>query len=253
MNSHIQMPKAILKNFVNEHETFNYYDVVKGYIGTKGTAGSTNTKQGYYSNEVETILNKEVETPVSILVTKIKRMRGGNSFILDQKNRQIIYNYANSLFFRDPIYYKEMLTYSKTIILFSEQQQRDLCVLSGLSCNSQIQSNYSITILFNRTSIPFVLPICGIYPLKKNGEIYFISPVTPHEAIIFVNNKNFDELIDKDGNLNTLYVDDEYTIERMNLRAFEEQCNRKWGVIVSTQYDLLYQLKNIHNNNVGDA
>ena len=48
VNSHIQMPKLLLRRFHNDKTRFCYYDVKGRFIGTKGTAESTNTEFGYW-------------------------------------------------------------------------------------------------------------------------------------------------------------------------------------------------------------
>ena len=65
INSHIILPKFLLKNFEIDH-SFWYYDI-DGYYIAKGYASSFNTEKGYYSEEMEQILNSTVETPFSNL------------------------------------------------------------------------------------------------------------------------------------------------------------------------------------------
>ena len=66
INSHIVLPKFLLKNFeiVN---FFWFYDTDRSFIA-KGHASSFNTEKGYYSDGTEQVLNSAVETPFSNLV-----------------------------------------------------------------------------------------------------------------------------------------------------------------------------------------
>ena len=67
IDSHIQMPKSVLKRFEDKNHRFYYFDVKGGFIGNNGHSGKINTKQGFYSKEAEEFLNKNIEKPFSEL------------------------------------------------------------------------------------------------------------------------------------------------------------------------------------------
>ncbi len=71
INSHIQMPKCILKRFEDANHRFCYYDVEKNIIGTGGHAKSLNTQIGYYSLYMEEFFNNNVERPLSDFLKEI--------------------------------------------------------------------------------------------------------------------------------------------------------------------------------------
>ena len=70
INSHIVLSKFLLKNFEIDH-SFWYYDIDKDVVA-KGHASSFNTEKGYYSDETELMLNREIETPFSKLLNKYR-------------------------------------------------------------------------------------------------------------------------------------------------------------------------------------
>jgi len=74
IQSHIQMPKLLLKRFHNDNNRFCYYDVKRGFIGTKGTAESTNTELGYYSLATEHYLRDKIETPFGKILAYIDKI-----------------------------------------------------------------------------------------------------------------------------------------------------------------------------------
>ena len=59
MDSHIQMPKFMLRRFENEQHELLYYDVETNVIA-KGFPKSINTEEDYYSDVMESILNREI-------------------------------------------------------------------------------------------------------------------------------------------------------------------------------------------------
>lgn len=63
VNSHIQMPKEMIKRFHNEYNLCCYYNVEGNFIGTKGPAESLNTEWGYYSVDAEHYLRDTIEPP----------------------------------------------------------------------------------------------------------------------------------------------------------------------------------------------
>ena len=74
VNSHIQMPRVLLKRFHNSNNRFFYYDVKKHIIGINGTAKSTNTELDYYSQPTEDYFRDNIETPFGELLTYIEKM-----------------------------------------------------------------------------------------------------------------------------------------------------------------------------------
>ena len=63
VNSHIQMPKCVLAEFVNGNKSFYKYNVENGKINI-GYPKRTFTSENYYSGAMETALNKHIESPL---------------------------------------------------------------------------------------------------------------------------------------------------------------------------------------------
>ena len=59
VNSHIQMPKEVIKRFHNQYKLCCYYDVKGNFVGTKGTAESLNTAWGFFSARTEHYLGEK--------------------------------------------------------------------------------------------------------------------------------------------------------------------------------------------------
>ena len=65
------MPKCILKNFVNKYQSFYYYDVAELKIKLSRPK-SLNAQNGYYSNRIERMLQKIVESPLGDKLKYVK-------------------------------------------------------------------------------------------------------------------------------------------------------------------------------------
>lgn len=85
VKSHIQAPKSILFRFINEDlKKVLYLDVQSGNIGLCG-AKKIGQELGWYSDELETKLNKNVETLLFMLCNNIIRFMNGEIDALTTK------------------------------------------------------------------------------------------------------------------------------------------------------------------------
>ena len=101
INSHIVLPKFLLKNFEIDH-SFWYYDIDKDVVA-KGHASSFNTEKGYYSDGVEQTLNSEVETPFSNLLNEYSNsIRGDDEFEMSLNDILCIKRFFYSFLCRNP-------------------------------------------------------------------------------------------------------------------------------------------------------
>ena len=67
MQSHIQMPRCVLAEFVNGNKSFYKYNVENGKINI-GFPKRTFTSENYYSEAMESALNKHIESPLRTLL-----------------------------------------------------------------------------------------------------------------------------------------------------------------------------------------
>ena len=84
-NSHIQLPKCVLKHFSESSGRVFYLDVKTGNIGLT-SAAVLGTEYGFFSDEQEAYLSKEIESPIALVASKvrtfIKKDKGLNEEIL---------------------------------------------------------------------------------------------------------------------------------------------------------------------------
>lgn len=72
VNSHIQLPKFILKRFRGTDGKVRYLTLSDLMLHSSGVK-NLGTEQGYYSEDMEKYLNREVENAYSKLVDKVAR------------------------------------------------------------------------------------------------------------------------------------------------------------------------------------
>lgn len=245
VQSHIQMPKLLLKRFHNQNNRFFYYDVEKGFIGTKGTAESTNTQFGYYSIETEHYLRDNIETPFGTILAYIDQVDFNQEyFIMTYDFERSTRNFIYALMARDPIMIKEMRGKSFFAQFLPEQSHHDFAAVNGISIagKQRIFADYILTFMINRTDIPFVLPLGGLYDYRLNGHSVINFPISPQIAICLIHEGYAERMIRDDGTVSMFMVEYPDVIQRMNGWAFASQKKRNWGRVICPERDELDRL-----------
>lgn len=249
VNSHIQMPKCVLKRFENQNHRFYYYDVEKGIIGSNGHAKTTNTQFGYYSEKVEKYLNDNIEAPFSSVLQFVDSTDfDAPGFYISPEFQQRVKSFIYTLIARDPSITSKVDAYSIFWNLLTEQSKHNFAAVKGaeLAQEQGFFDSYIVTFSVNKTKRPFILPMCGIYSYKLWDNIHINLPVSPQIAITLVEQKGIPRLLNK--NIISMYaIEEEIIVDRMNGLAFRTQCNAGWGYIVSPEKTVLENLADKHS------
>lgn len=244
VNSHIQMPRCVLKRFENEHHSFYYYDVEKGIIGSNGHAKTINTQFGYYSKAVERNLNDNIEAPFSTLLQFIDSIDfDGPVFRVNDNFSTNVKSFIYALIARDPKLQSEIGKNSVYYKFLPTQAQHDWAAIEGirLAHKEGFFDSYFVTFTINKTKKPFVLPMCGISSYKFADIVHVNLPISPLVAITLVEAKGADELVN-DGTAKIYLVNSDNIIDYFNGCAFRTQCNTGCGYVVSSQKIVLKEL-----------
>ena len=240
-NSHIQMPKCVLKRFENQHHQYYYYDVEKDSIGNHGHATTINTEQGFYSKEAEMLLSANIEKPFSEVCRRIDKIdinppRGHIDAQFDYFAKRFIY----ALFARNPDSIDRINRFPFFSAFLSSQQLHDIGMMLGLAAEQErdFLAGYGTTVAVNATEVPFILPTCGAYSIHMLGFEHIIMPVSPKKAIAFIEPNGKDSII-HDGIVNPYRIDIEHDIHALNIGAFSTQRSYGNGYVVSPRRDAL--------------
>lgn len=246
MNSHIQMPKFVLRRFENEDHKLFFYDVRTEIIAS-GFANSINTEKGYYSPEAEDLLNTIVEGPFSRILKYLERIDyDADSITLSPDFLNTVKTYLNALLVRSPKTFQSATDISVSMQFFPIQQQHDMTVLAGLdeAREKDYFRDFFPTFMNNITDVPFVLPVCGFYWFVRDGAQHINIPIDPHTAITLVENKLLDKII-KNDKIRMYRVDNEKVLNSLNCRAMMEQKNLGYGRVVSRDKGTLELIKEL--------
>jgi len=243
VNSHIQMPRFLLARFENKNNSFFYYDVEKRFIGTNGHAKSMNTEHGYYPDAIEKYLSNELEQPFSQFLKFADSVLDKPTFEMTNVDEDNIKQFLISLIVRGPLLIDSLNKHSVFFQFFNPTDQHTIAVSRGMeeSQKRKLFDDYHVTFTINKTSKPFVLPISGLYYYKLNGYNHIGLPVSPTVAITLIESAGI-PFIDKEGITRMYRITQEKHVMKFNGFAFKEQCEQKYGYVISPTKDALEEL-----------
>lgn len=231
IDSHIQLPKGILKHFSESTGRVFYLDVDTGKIGLAG-AKVLGAENGYYSDEQEKYLNKEIESPITMVASKVRAFLKNDKGILTLKKSEenVLKRYITAAMARSRLSLDTFLSASMTADLCTDQQNHDDIVLFSTIKNggiAEIFENYFLVVLINKTEDNLVVPRNCFYTLSSNKFECIVAPISPKYALCLFP----PEYADKNGlskDYRLCHVDNAEDIELMNQRAliYEYMCNK---------------------------
>ena len=236
VNSHIQMPRQVMKNFTNENGQLYFYDFATGDIHM-GHPKTMYTEKGYFSDYVEDFLGANVESDLGKLIKFIKE---SDFEVGDEPPVQygdIAFNYVYSLIARSPSFLKELNSNSVFYQFLPLTDQHDVAAHDGLimAREKNILRQYRISFLVNKSSEEIVLPTGGLTQYKYK----IICPVTPKRAIVL----DDIQVIEEGKNIVAVYeVKDKDAIHMINQMSFIQEMKRDKKYVISGDRMLLQRL-----------
>ena len=264
MNSHIQVPNGIIKNFrIDVHgkkrvffldlESLVIRDESSKYIGAQ---------EGFYSESIDVALNKYVETPITKLIADIKRgewIPGAVKCGYNQdKAFEILKNYCLAGIARSDSARKNLEQNSVYAPFVNEQFKHD--VLIAVTLDGAYPSHYGLPginineckfcILKNENPRPFILNRSGMYSVKNKGDMEsLVFPVAPDMALMFVPSAMVNWEL-SDGSLPCISIDDSEGIAGMNIQAIKFEYIMNPSLLISNSKEELEGALLFINNNV---
>lgn len=237
VNSHIQMPKQIMKNFTDENGLLYFFDIENGKI-RRGYPKTMYTEVGYYSYYVEGFLGAEVESNLGELLKFIKDTEFETGDEPPAQYRDIAFNYVYSLLARSPSFQVELNSNSVFFQFFSKRDQHDIAAHDGylMAQEKSILQQYQISFLVNKSTEELVLPTGGLTQCKNR----IICPVTPRRAIV-LDDIHIEE--EEGKNFLAVYeVDDQEVVHMINQLSFIQEMNRDKKYVISSNKNLLQNI-----------
>ena len=127
---------------------------------------------------------------------------------------------------------------------FPPQFQHDFVAKTGIKIaqENNLLSEYIVTFMLNKTPIPFVLSMDGIYNYTLNGHAVINLPIFPHVTVSLIHESYSSRVIRDDNSISMFELTRADDIMLMNGQAFSTQLKRKWGYVVCPERDELSRL-----------
>lgn len=225
MDSHIQLPKQILRHFCDETRSdkkIHYLDIPTGEI-RYASARSLGTAPDYFSENVERFWDSTVESPLGVLNKKARSFCGGECerLTITVKDVSLAKRYIKSALVRSGVAYDSMVKNSFTAAFCSEQENHNDLAVFGMNSNGTLEKyleNYTVTVLSNQTERNFVVPRNCFYTIPFQGETSIVAPISPKAALLLLPS-------DVHSTFGSGYavVDSPEKVEKMNLRALVDE------------------------------
>lgn len=246
VNSHIQMPRCVLKNFEDDKQTLYYYDFKSKNI-KRGRAASLNTEFGYYSLKTENYLRDHIEAPFGKVMAYLKKITVEDTFALDNLFIEDIRNFLYALLSRGTDMISSINRNSVFFQFFQKREQHDYAVTKGIKLAKErdLLKDWEITFLINDSNVPFILPLQGIYQFgtKRKGCSCLNFPITPNLAITLFH-KNYTEWFVENGVVKLFYLTEDEDAQILNLLAFRAEENYNKKCVISNKKEELEILIN---------
>ncbi len=235
MDSHKQLPKFIIKNFSQKNGRVFYYDLKKDAIKMKGP-GALGVEEDYFSKQIETKLNKEVETPCSRILSKMKK-ESINNIKLSEKEEYDIKKFFSVSMFRSNFASEDFRYNSIFAQWLPDQITHDFLVDASLDGEIIEYVNCrSVSVLNNQSEISFVTSRNGYTIISANNFELIIMPFTPFRAIALIP-------MDREEKNTIIPIPDPDDIKYINeqIASFEYIYNKDF--IISTNKEELLRLQ----------
>lgn len=233
VRSHIQIPKGVLKQFSEASGRVYYLQVDTGKIGLT-SAKMLGTEYGYYSEEQEKYLNKEIESPLTSLATTVRDFleQKRHTLTLSASAEKSLKKYITGAMARSELSMDAFLSASVTAAFFTPQQNHDQLVYFSTKKNggvAEIIKDHFLVLLINKTEKNFVVPRNCFYVASSYGCECIVAPISPKCALCLFPPEHVNK-IDVSKEYRLCYVEDSAGINRMNQRAlmYEYMYNKKF-------------------------
>ena len=253
INSHVQIPKAIMKNFSFKEIELNednkpvkcdmvYYLDIKCQAVKTGNIKSLGTIEGYYSPDMEEFLGTRIEGPLGDLMKNAWRFYQDKISQYNINDNSVI-DFAHYAFLRSKLVLNEVnkpdivKDFLQSVGYNTEKTQEDL--LMHPEALNGIFDNYVVKVFENHSAVDLVVPRNCIYYMERtSGHMTWFIPFSPRLAFNLVD--KHDAYKFQEGCV--LYHDDDELIRKMNRHALECEIRVNNEFIVSKRMEELEEL-----------
>ena len=246
IDSHIQVPKGILKNFrdpADQTKKVWWLDIITKEIKRHPTK-SLGAKSGYFSAQMEQEFNQYAENDIARFGQRIRAFcedSQDNSIFVSEKDIALSKRYIKMLVARSSLVFEKYLQSTPITLCFSEQSNHDFSAGFALASQGKwdaILHERRFSLLVNYTNYHLVLPRNGFYFFECEGRDILFAPLSPKGGILFLP-KDYPEA---DPSY-MMHIADPDQIRRLNLHALKYEYLFHGAFVASDCQEPLVYLK----------
>lgn len=253
VNSHIQLPEAIIRNFREKTTGRVWYLSLQDQFIHKTSSDKLGAEFGYYSEDGEEILSKMIEAPLGAIASKISHFVNSKEYsvVFRENELEAVKQYIVGLMARSQIAldaYEGHLTFLQWQRNAHKHDNSALSGIVGYNRAKALFENMSVSMLLNESNWNFVVPRNGFYSIRRDQYDCIIVPVTPQFAFE-LSHQGYDDSTE-DRNITYIrYISDPEIIKIHNTRAllYEYVYNRAF-VASASKAELLELQKCLKDN-----
>lgn len=234
MNSHILIPKCILKNFEDNKQSLHCYDV-KHNKYCLCRSKNLNTEENHYSKDVEKFLSDKIETPIGDVIKKLEIFFNSKEFIITFSEYKSIKCYVYSLISRSYEMKKEI--YNGLIFKdwFTPQAINDIAATQSFEMAGQedFLKDFNMTFIFLHGAEEFVLPLQGHCDFSAKKRTFCVVPLSPKIAVYFYSGQNIG---------NKIIQGEIEFCNKINELSLKAQKQKKYGYVISRNEKIIKDL-----------
>lgn len=250
MNSHILIPKCVLKQFALNGGRLFCYDLKESRMAS-GYAATLNTKEGYYSREIEQFLSANIETPIGKVIGILKKgyddleKTGKFEIKISAQNFQVLKNYVYSLLTRSPNMAKQVKENLIFRECFSPQNIHDIAFYDGYNLvqKDAFLNDFKLSFIFCESQNEYVIPMQGYCTYLYGKTECCVVQLTSKIAMLLFKGDDF--------NSGVSIVPKEY-VDKINDISFEQQMEKNFGFIAAMNKKTIEETIARYNKNAKD-
>ncbi|MBR2564368.1 MAG: hypothetical protein IKE29_07075 [Paenibacillus sp.] len=218
VDSHIQIPRFILKQFADPNLSNRIHNLrLQDEIIYLTGASKLGTGFGYYSDNTEQHLNQEFESPFSRLAASVRKYVQSNERCLHLQDEEetCFKRFVTMQMTRSGFALETMMKNSVAASFLTPQTNHDALVsISSKIDDGQLPlfDDYSMAIIINKSCVQFVAPRNCFYTALFHGIEIVVVPITPICALSLIPSELTNES-------RIIYVLNDSDAERYNIRA----------------------------------
>ena len=247
MDSHVQIPKCVLKQFKSQDGKVWHLDLAQGNIGLSAAA-KLGTEEDYYSKDVEDILCTIVETPLGKLrsIISLEVVKDGDSITLHNTAEKTLKNYIIASIARSKMMLDVFCHRSLTAIATADRENHNDPVRLSLRDGSSMHKlfgTWEMGVLVNESHLGFVVPRNCFYIAGVFKSPHFVAPITPNLSLVLIDSNSRPE---SKKYIHTItYVNDEDIIKQLNENALHQEYITNKCFIAGIERTELERLKQV--------